>query len=105
MDATMHRTLVGSRLRITLEALNLSQADVARIFEVSPSKLGNWLRGDNYPNEWFLVRFCERYNITSDWILRGVVAGVASPLADDLWRLGEASSADQRAQAVRAREP
>ena len=37
----MHKIYVGARLRLTIEALGLQQIDVARKFDVSPSKLGN----------------------------------------------------------------
>ncbi len=82
----LHREQVGRRLRAAIEALGLSQATVAKAFHVSASKLGNWIRGDNYPSEWFLKQFCDRHGITTDWFYRGIVSGIDSALADTLWR-------------------
>lgn len=99
MDPATHKRDVGSRLRIAIQALGLSQAEVARQLDMSPSKLGNWLRGDDYPNEWKLYLFCTRHNVSADWIYRGqVAAAMAKPLADSLWEAGQASPEEQREQ-------
>ena len=90
MTQAIHKAEVGRRLRIAIEALGLSQAEVCRTMNVSPSKMGNWLRGDHYPDEWFIKRFCDRHGITTDWIYRGVVSGVASPVGDALWQAEQA---------------
>lgn len=87
----MHKALVGSRLRLAIEALGLKQNAVASFLEISPSKLGNWLRGDNYPEWVTLIRFCDRYGVTMDYLLRGQVWAVAGPLGDALSRLEKAS--------------
>ena len=86
MSETVHKIQVGRRLRAAIEALGFSQTDVANLLDIAPSKLGNWLRGDNYPSEWFIKRFCDRYGVTTDWIYRGIVTGMPSPLADRLWK-------------------
>lgn len=95
MAATWHRRRVGSRLRVAIEATGKSQVEIARQFGVSPSKLGNWLRGDNYPDEMFLSRFCERFNISMDYLYRGqVAAAMAGPVADALWAAERALGSD-----------
>lgn len=86
MGNTRHKVEVGRRLRIAIEAIGASQADVARELDVNPSKLGNWLRGENYPDEWFITRFCDRYGVTTDWIYRGLVSESASGVASALWK-------------------
>jgi hypothetical protein len=89
-----HKVEVGRRLRLAIEALGLTQAEVARSFDaVTPPKLGNWLRGDNYPDEYFVKQFCDRYGVTTDWLYRGVVAGVSADVADEIWRAEQASQA------------
>lgn len=90
MDPARHKQLVGRRLRSAIESLGMSQAQVAREMAVSSQKLNNWLRGDNYPDEWFVYRFCTRYGITTDWLYRGVVAGVPQALAGALFAAAEA---------------
>lgn len=90
VSETLHKGQVGRRLRATIEALGVTPAAVAKAFDVSPSKLGNWLRGDNYPSEWFVKRFCDRYGVTMDWLYRGMVSGIDKGLADTLWASEEA---------------
>lgn len=104
MDATMHKRKVGSHLKMAIEALGLRQHQVAKEFGVSPSKLGNWVRGDNYPDEYFVKRFCERYQVSADWIYLGKVYGMPSPLADTLWKAEEASSAERAGAESQASE-
>jgi transcriptional regulator with XRE-family HTH domain len=86
MSESPHKAQVGRRLRSAIGALGVTQSEVARTLGTTPSKLGNWLRGDNYPSAWFVTQFCERYGLTTDWIYRGVVAGIAAPLSDTLWK-------------------
>lgn len=80
-----HKVQVGRRLREAIEALETTQTAVGEALGVSQSKLGNWLRGDNYPAVWFVKRFCDRYGITTEWIYRGIVTGMRTDLADRLW--------------------
>lgn len=87
MAATEHKIQVGRRLRIAIEAVGKRPAEIARMFDgVTQPKLGNWMRGDDYPAEWFVVNFCDRFNITTDWIYRGRIAvSMDAALADALW--------------------
>ena len=84
MTPRQHKMNVGDRLRTSIEALNLSQAEVARAFGVSPSNLGNWLRGDAYPNPLFVKQFCDRYGVNADYLYRGEVSALPVKLADAL---------------------
>ena len=100
-----HKAEVGRRLRAAIEALGLTQTEVAHVLGVTPSKLGNWLRGDNYPAAWPMKLFCDRYGISADWIYRGIVAGMAKDLADKLWP-SEQVALPREAEVQRAaREP
>lgn len=91
MSNALHKAEVAARLRVAIEAVAGSQIKVCRELHISPSKLGNWLRGENYPDPWFIKRFCDRYGVTSDWIYRGVASGAASDVAGALWRVAQAS--------------
>lgn len=92
MNAATHKIWVGRRLRIAIDTLGLPYADVSRAFGVSQPKLGNWMRGDDYPHPWFVKQFCDRHNITADWLYRGSVsAALARTVADALWAEGQAS--------------
>ena len=91
MNVAMHRIEVGQRLRIAIEALGLTQTEVAASIGTSPSGMGNWLRGDSYPPPIAMVRLHKRYNITPGWLLVGELAGLPSALAADLWKAVPAS--------------
>lgn len=99
----LHRVEVGENLRIAVQAImdatSKSQAEIARQFDASPQKLGNWLRGDDYPNPLWIKRFCHRYGVTTDWIYRGTpVAVMAASLADALEKSASASAAAKSAR-------
>jgi transcriptional regulator with XRE-family HTH domain len=89
-----YRAEVGRRLRAAIEVLGISQTEVGNTLGVSPSKMGNWLRGDHYPSQWFVKQFCDRYGITTEWIYRGIVSGMSAPLADALWNAENSAPAD-----------
>jgi transcriptional regulator with XRE-family HTH domain len=93
MDPAYHRQQVGRRLKTAIQALGLSQAAVARELAVSPQKLGNWIRGDHYPDEWFVLRFCNRYGVTTDYLYRGLTPGLQQALAGALFAAEEEAQA------------
>ena len=90
---SLHKAQVGRRLRAAIEALGITQTEVGRALGVAPSKLGNWLRGDNYPTPWFVKRFCDRYGMTTEWIYRGIVTGLPSELGKRALGIGTGSGA------------
>jgi transcriptional regulator with XRE-family HTH domain len=101
MVSTVHKQAVGSRLRMMIEAVNQRPADVARLFGVSASKIGNWMRGDDYPSEWFVCQFCDRFNLSADFLYRGRVAVSMEPsVADALWAAEAAFSPAPAAEIV-----
>ena len=93
MDAASHKRFVGDNLRLAIEAQGLSQAAVARALGISAPKLGNWLRGANYPDEWVMVAFCDRYGVTMDWIYRRRLFGLPGEMQANLAAAAEALSA------------
>jgi hypothetical protein len=93
MARTPHKQFVGNNLRLAIEAVAKSQADFARRVGVSQTKLGNWLRGDHYPDPQVLVRACDEYGLTMDWFYRGLRSGVAADVAASLRAAGQASAA------------
>ena len=84
MSKSMHKAEVGRRLDLAIEGLALRPVDVAKTLGVSLSKLGNWFRGDNYPDPYLLTVFCDRYGVTTDFLYRGQIAGLPGDLADGL---------------------
>lgn len=109
MSNSLHRRQTGARLGMAIQAIGKTQADICRALSVSPSKLGNWLRGDYYPDPYFVARFCDRFSVTADWIYRGRVSSTMGvSLADTLWAAGEASAledAGATSPAPEARRP
>jgi DNA-binding transcriptional regulator YiaG len=98
MPVTPHKRFVGNNLRLAIEAVETSQAAFARRMGLSSTtKLGNWLRGDNYPDPAFLARVCEEYGLTMDWFYRAQKAGVASGVAAHLPSVAPASEGGSRA--------
>ena len=101
--ATSHKLLVGDRLRTAIEALGKKQVEICRMFGVAPSKLGNWMRGEHYPDPWFIVRFCDRFNVSADYFYRGrVSSAMDGSLADALWAAEETAQQEQQALAAPA---
>lgn len=76
-----------------MEAACVQPAEVARLLGITLSKLGNWTRGDNYPDEYLLTVFCDRYGVTMDYLYRGIILGLPSALADGLAAARAASQA------------
>lgn len=92
MGAAMHKADVAKRLRLAIEAVSPNQAALARELKVSPARLNNWLRGDSYPSEYFITRFCDRYGVTADYIYRGVWGALPKNVADAVSRAEEAEA-------------
>ncbi len=84
MPPTPHKIFVGNNLRLAIDALGLTQAEFSRRTKIAPSKLHNYLRGDNYPDLFWLAQVCEQFGLTTDWFLRGIRAGVAAGVAENL---------------------
>jgi transcriptional regulator with XRE-family HTH domain len=88
-----------------MEAVGAKPADVGRLLGISVQKIGNWTRGDNYPDEYLLTVFCDRYGVTMDYLYRGVLRGLDGTLADGLASARAASGQALMAAAPPAREP
>jgi len=86
MSKSDHKKQVGRNLIRAMEALGIQQADLKRLLGVDSPKIGNWLRGDNYPDPYLLTLVCDRYGLTMDWIYRGVIPGLPGGVADYLAR-------------------
>ena len=105
MDKTRYKMDVGWRLGVAIEAVGVSKASVARTLGLPQQNISNWLRGDHYPDAFFVYKFCKRYGISADWIYLGEVSGISSTeLADGLWARASASSASKSAPALQESE-
>jgi len=59
-------------------AWNPNQAEVARILDIDPRTLSKCEGGKLFPDEAFVVGFCEASDCTADWIYLGRIT-VALP--------------------------
>jgi len=93
MSEKFYKEQVCSRLNIAIQAIGRSKREISEEFSVSQSRLGHWTTGArHYPDMYFLYRFCERFGISADWIIRGrVSAAMSRPLEERLWAATEAS--------------
>ena len=102
LTARDHRLLVGFNLRQIIAALGISQVDAANAMGVTKNHLGNWLRGDAYPQHYQIYLFCRRYGITADWIFLSYHSGLPARTAARL--LAGALPEDQAEPAPQAAE-
>lgn len=91
MAKTQHTIDTGIRLRVAIESTGKSKAAWARKYGVSESNVGNWMRGDSYPNLEALIAFCDDEGLTLDWFFRGILVGVVDAWAERLRRPKQAS--------------
>jgi hypothetical protein len=75
------KKVVGRNLRITIAAVGLRPADAAREMGILPNKLGNWLRGDNYPDPFLVTRFCADHRAPLEMVYQGTAGGASKELA------------------------
>lgn len=65
------RMLMARRLRAARMAFMENGAAAARLLGVTPQVLNAYEQARNFPDEHFMVRFCDLTGCTMDWILRG----------------------------------
>ncbi len=96
------RTL-GVRLRRIIMALDIPQKQAAEEMGVSPSHLGNWLRGGGKMPIYPIYRFMKVRGVSADYLFLGDPAGLRKELADRLLPL-ELQPEVRPARGRRARE-
>jgi len=62
---------LGRRIR-ELRGFDMQQADFARALGVSQSQLSKYERGESEPPLDVLMRLCEKYGKSLDWLVKGV---------------------------------
>lgn len=72
--STALKDAVRERLVAAIGAYGISQADLARRLEVSSQQVNGYVKGRNYPDELFIVRFCDLTGCTLDWLYRGLMS-------------------------------
>lgn len=75
---------MAARLRLTREALKLSQADLCRITGISPQAWNNAETGDAIIGVASALRLCQATGVTLDWVYRGVRTNLPSIIAREI---------------------
>ena len=83
--------VVGRRLAETRRALQLSQEQAAKVAGVTRSAWKNWENGLRFPDSPAMIRFCNEFSVTMDWIYRGNMTGLPNSLIAKL--IGRVSAA------------
>lgn len=92
MTATGDRsmTMIGERLRISREALGLTQAEFARRAKVSPTAYNQYEKGRMRPAIDQAIKLRDAHKLTLDWIYLGDNSGLRSSLADAIKAIRQA---------------
>lgn len=64
-----------SRLKYLRTYYNLTQPEFAKIINVSRGNVGDWETGRSKPTVAALSKISDRFNISIDWLLKGIGAG------------------------------
>lgn len=82
---------IGSRIIQTRDAYGDKQSEAARKCGIPKNTLSQWESGLRFPNTTYLLKFCDHYNVTLDFILRGRRGGVDQETWERLSRVPPAA--------------
>lgn len=83
----MDRRVAGPRMKLTREALGLTQREAYEAIGVSKTQWGNYERGVSRPNIEDAVRFSMRFNVSLEWIYLADISSLRMDLAREIERL------------------
>ena len=75
---------IGERLRLTREAMRLSQTDFAAGARINLRAYNQYEQGKKRPSIETADALCDAYNLTLDWIFRGDNANIPHALAEGI---------------------
>jgi transcriptional regulator with XRE-family HTH domain len=87
---------VAARLRLTRQALKLSQVGLCRITRISPQAWNNAETGDNLIGIATAIKLCRTTGVTLDWIYRGVRSNLPKLIAEEIARSERAAKRRRR---------
>lgn len=73
---------VGLRLQRTREALRVSQADAARLCGTKRAAWNNYEYGRRILDVEIATKFCNKFNVSLDWLYRGDMASLTVRMAE-----------------------
>jgi transcriptional regulator with XRE-family HTH domain len=86
----------AARLRLTRQALKLSQAGLCRITCISPQAWNNAETGDNLIGIANAMNLCRTTGVTLDWIYRGVHSNLPKLIVEEIARRKRAAKRRRR---------
>ena len=84
------KAAIGERLRLTREALGLSQIEFAYRADIAANTYNQYESGKNFPQLDYAHRLCDHHGLTLDWIYRGDLSNLRYQLADAIRALKKA---------------
>lgn len=84
LPVTEHQKQCGWRLRRLIDALDLRQTRAAEDMGVTKQRLGNWLRGESYPDIYALYRLARLRHVNMDYVFLGDWSGLPAKVAERL---------------------
>ena len=84
MPQSEHQVACGFRLRRLIDACEISYVRAAADMGVSKQRLGNWMRGDNYPELYALYRFARLRGVNTDYVFLGDWTNLPQRVAEKL---------------------
>jgi transcriptional regulator with XRE-family HTH domain len=81
---------IGERLRITRDAMGLTQTAFRRAAELSPSTYNQFEKGGTRPSIDSALALCDAHGLSLDWIYRGDMRSLRHELAQAIKTLRKA---------------
>ncbi len=73
---------IGVRLRLTREAMGITQVEFAGRAGIAPNTYNQYEAGKNFPQIEYAQRLCDAHGLTLDWIYRGDLSNLSYQLAE-----------------------
>lgn len=64
-------TVVGMRIAQLRKGRNMTQRDLARVLNLSPSAIGMYEQGRRQPSAELIVAICREFSVSTQWLLTG----------------------------------
>ena len=64
-------TVVGMRISRLRKGKNMTQRDLARVLNLSPSAVGMYEQGRRQPSAELIVAICREFSVSTQWLLTG----------------------------------
>jgi transcriptional regulator with XRE-family HTH domain len=91
-EAELDPVPVGRRLRLTRQALRMTQRDFSAAAGIAANTYGQYETGTRLISPARAVELCDRYGLTLDWIYRGELGNLPYKLAAAIKALADISA-------------